>query len=46
MSEKAPYPKILVTPPGPKARELVRGDESLIYIIPARFMGERSGLLA
>ena len=30
MSGKAPYPKILVTPPGPKARELVRGDESLI----------------
>jgi 4-aminobutyrate aminotransferase len=30
MSGKAPYPKIVVTPPGPKARELVRGDESLI----------------
>jgi 4-aminobutyrate aminotransferase len=30
MSGKAPYPKILVTPPGPKARELVRDDESLI----------------
>jgi len=30
MSGKAPYPKIVVTPPGPKARELIRGDESLI----------------
>ena len=30
MSGKAAYPKIVVTPPGPKARELVRGDESLI----------------
>jgi 4-aminobutyrate aminotransferase len=30
MSGKALYPKIVVTPPGPKARELVRGDESLI----------------
>jgi len=30
MSGKPPYPKIVVTPPGPKARELVRGDESLI----------------
>ena len=30
MSGKAPYPKIVVTPPGPKARELVRADESLI----------------
>jgi len=30
MSGKAAYPKILVTPPGPKARELVRDDESLI----------------
>ena len=30
MSGKGPYPKIVVTPPGPKARELVRGDESLI----------------
>jgi len=30
VSGKAAYPKIVVTPPGPKARELVRGDESLI----------------
>jgi len=30
MSGKASYPKIVVTPPGPKARELVRGDESYI----------------
>jgi len=30
MSGKAHYPKILVTPPGPKARELIRGDESYI----------------
>jgi 4-aminobutyrate aminotransferase len=30
MSVKAAYPRIVVTPPGPKARELVRGDESLI----------------
>jgi len=30
MSGKAPYPKIVVTPPGPKARELIRADESYI----------------
>lgn len=30
MSEKTPYPKIVVTPPGPKARELIRGDESYL----------------
>jgi len=30
VSGKAAYPRIVVTPPGPKARELVRGDESLI----------------
>ena len=30
MSGKATYPKIVVTPPGPKARELVRSDESYI----------------
>jgi 4-aminobutyrate aminotransferase len=30
MSEKARYPKIVVTPPGPKARELIRSDESYI----------------
>jgi 4-aminobutyrate aminotransferase len=30
MSERAAYPKIVVTPPGPKARDLVRGDESYI----------------
>jgi 4-aminobutyrate aminotransferase len=30
MGGKTPYPKIVVTPPGPKARELVRDDESLI----------------
>jgi 4-aminobutyrate aminotransferase len=30
MSGKAKYPKIVVTPPGPKARELVREDESYI----------------
>jgi len=30
MSGKIPYPKIVVTPPGPKARELIRGDESYV----------------
>jgi len=30
MSGTKPYPKIVVTPPGPKARELVRSDESYI----------------
>jgi len=30
MSGKAQYPKIVVTPPGPKARELIRADESYI----------------
>jgi 4-aminobutyrate aminotransferase len=30
MNGKAPYPKIVVTPPGPKARELIRADESCI----------------
>jgi 4-aminobutyrate aminotransferase len=30
MSGKVPYPKIVVTPPGPKARELIRSDESYI----------------
>ena len=31
------YPKIVVTPPGPKARELVRKDESLISPSYVRF---------
>jgi len=30
MSAEARYPKIVVTPPGPKARDLIRGDESCI----------------
>jgi 4-aminobutyrate aminotransferase len=30
MSAIKPHPKIIVTPPGPKARELVRSDESYI----------------
>jgi len=31
------YPKIVVTPPGPKARELVKKDESLISSSYGRF---------
>jgi trehalose/maltose hydrolase-like predicted phosphorylase len=31
------YPKIVVTPPGPKARELVKKDESLISPSYVRF---------
>ena len=30
MTGKAVYPKIVVTPPGPKARELIRSDESYL----------------
>ena len=33
----ADYPKIVVTPPGPKARELVKKDESLISPSYGRF---------
>jgi 4-aminobutyrate aminotransferase len=35
--EMASYPKIIVTPPGPKARELVRKDETLISPSYGRF---------
>lgn len=30
MSEKSRYPKIIVTPPGPKARQLIREDETYL----------------
>jgi 4-aminobutyrate aminotransferase len=35
--EMASYPKIIVTPPGPKARELVKKDETLISPSYGRF---------
>ena len=34
---QAKYPKIVVTPPGPKAREIVRQDQSLISQSLVRF---------
>src|SRR5881628_265276 len=37
MSQSPKYPKIVVTPPGPKAREIVKEDQSLISRSLVRF---------
>src|SRR5881296_3365559 len=37
MSQSPKYPKIVVTPPGPKAREVVKEDQSLISHSLVRF---------